>query len=154
MILQSLDHFSYKQRQPSQSHQQKSNSLFLLQYYDNKIPINKLKTKILIQNKLDLNTLFDKKTKAWDSTDFTSKLTKLQAQNAMPQTSLQSLQCLLNKYQRKKVQWVEIQYILQNEEKDPAFIAKKQSKPQGGAIPNEEVVLRVERMVGGGLNWW
>ena len=38
------------------------------------------------------------------------------------------------------------------EEKDPAFIAKNELKPQGGEFSKCEVVLGVAIMVGGGLN--
>ena len=61
---------------------------------------------------------------------------------------------IINKISTTKVQWAEVHYILLNEEQDPAFIAKKELKPQGGTIPNEEVALLVERKVGGGLDAW
>ena len=61
---------------------------------------------------------------------------------------------VINKITSTKLQWVEVQYILVNEEKEPTFIAKKVPKPKGGATPNEEVALLVERKVGGGLDAW
>ena len=47
-----------------------------------------------------------------------------------------------------------VQCIHPSEEQDLAFIAKKKLKTQGGAIPNEEVVLGVEKIMGGSLNSW
>ena len=59
---------------------------------------------------------------------------------------------IINKISATKVQWVEVQYILSNAEESLAFIEKMELKPHADEFAKCEVVLGVEKKVGGGLN--